>query len=217
MVLDQQLLEVLACPKCKGKVSPVEGERALVCERCRLQYPVRDGIPVMLVEEAVDLRRAARAPESSAVRLGRLSFRVVEGPDVNMTFQLERGTCRAIGRGEGVSDKTTVFKVDIAMALDESTKGLILRYINRQFRGVSGERAVGGNKLGRFRRASDIVLTDLGLSRLHAMLFADEAGVGILDLVSKNGTFVNGQEVESKILTPGDMIEIGETRIAFEG
>jgi uncharacterized protein YbaR (Trm112 family) len=217
MALGQQLLEILACPKCKGNVSLVEGGAALLCQRCRLQYPIRDGIPVMMVEEAIDLRRSSRAPEGLSVKLGRVGFRVVEGPDIDMTFQLERGSCRAIGRGESVSDKTSVFKVDIALALDEGTKGLILRYIDKQFRKVSGEEGAGANRLGTFRRASDVILTDLGLSRLHAMLFADEAGVGVLDLVSKNGTFVNGQEVESKFLAPGDMIEIGETRIVLEG
>jgi pSer/pThr/pTyr-binding forkhead associated (FHA) protein len=49
------------------------------------------------------------------------------------------------------------------------------------------------------------------------MIFYDDAGVGILDLVSKNGTFVNGEEVESRILVGGDTIEIGECRIVVEG
>jgi uncharacterized protein len=52
--LDPFLLEVLACP-C-GQHSPVtpdpEGQR-LVCRRCETQFPVRDGIPVMLLEEAI--------------------------------------------------------------------------------------------------------------------------------------------------------------------
>jgi pSer/pThr/pTyr-binding forkhead associated (FHA) protein len=49
------------------------------------------------------------------------------------------------------------------------------------------------------------------------MVFYDGRTVGVLDLVSKNGTFVNGQEVESRVLKPGDMIEIGETNIVYEG
>lgn len=49
-MIDPTLLELLACPACKTAVRE-EGER-LVCVRCGRRYPVRDGIPVMLVEEA---------------------------------------------------------------------------------------------------------------------------------------------------------------------
>ena len=50
--VDPRLLEILVCPSCKTKVV-LEGER-LTCTntRCGLKYPIRDGIPVMLVEEA---------------------------------------------------------------------------------------------------------------------------------------------------------------------
>lgn len=52
MGLDKALLEILACPACK---QPVRGEgESLVCgnNQCGLRYPVRNGIPVMLIEEA---------------------------------------------------------------------------------------------------------------------------------------------------------------------
>lgn len=49
-MIDPRLLEILACPACKKPIRE-EGDR-LVCTGCGLRYPVRDGIPVMLVEEA---------------------------------------------------------------------------------------------------------------------------------------------------------------------
>ncbi|MCD6361280.1 MAG: Trm112 family protein [Armatimonadetes bacterium] len=49
-MVDERLLEILVCPDCKGEVE-LEGER-LVCRKCGLRYPVRNGIPIMLVEEA---------------------------------------------------------------------------------------------------------------------------------------------------------------------
>jgi len=52
MSLDKELLEILACPQCKGDLTLTPEEDGLVCEACKLKYPVRDGIPVMLVEEA---------------------------------------------------------------------------------------------------------------------------------------------------------------------
>lgn len=59
-MIDKTLLEILACPACKTEVR-LEGDR-LVCVRCGRRYPIRDGIPVMLVEEAEDAddRRSTR-------------------------------------------------------------------------------------------------------------------------------------------------------------
>lgn len=52
MALSSELLKILACPRCKGEVLLRENEDGLVCNACRLVYPVRDGIPVMLADEA---------------------------------------------------------------------------------------------------------------------------------------------------------------------
>ena len=49
-MIDKELLEILACPLCKASVRE-EADR-LVCTSCGRRYPVRDGIPVMLIEEA---------------------------------------------------------------------------------------------------------------------------------------------------------------------
>ena len=52
MPVAPQLLEILVCPKCKGPLDYREAEDALICERDKLRYPVRDGIPIMLIDEA---------------------------------------------------------------------------------------------------------------------------------------------------------------------
>lgn len=52
MPLAPPLLEILVCPKCKGPLEYREEEDVLVCLRDRLRFPVRDGIPIMLVDEA---------------------------------------------------------------------------------------------------------------------------------------------------------------------
>jgi uncharacterized protein len=54
-MLDPQLLEILVCPKCKGPLEHREAENALVCRSCALKYEIRDGIPIMLVDEAKPL------------------------------------------------------------------------------------------------------------------------------------------------------------------
>jgi len=55
MTISPQLLAILVCPKCKGELAYRETELALDCPACRLRYPVRDDIPVMLVDEASPL------------------------------------------------------------------------------------------------------------------------------------------------------------------
>jgi uncharacterized protein YbaR (Trm112 family) len=52
MALDAQLLEILACPNCRGEVDYKEAEEVIECRSCHYRYPVRDDIPVMLIEEA---------------------------------------------------------------------------------------------------------------------------------------------------------------------
>ena len=51
--LDSWLLEILACPACRAPVRVDEAASTLVCTGCGLAYPVRDGIPVLLVDEAL--------------------------------------------------------------------------------------------------------------------------------------------------------------------
>lgn len=52
MTVSKELLEILACPKCKGAVRVSETGTTIICDSCRLSYPVVDDIPVMLVDEA---------------------------------------------------------------------------------------------------------------------------------------------------------------------
>ena len=52
MPLSQDLLAVLACPRCKGELEYRENESALICHRCRLRYEIRDRIPILLLDEA---------------------------------------------------------------------------------------------------------------------------------------------------------------------
>ncbi|MDT3669297.1 MAG: Trm112 family protein [Aromatoleum sp.] len=53
--MDARLLEILVCPICKGPLDFVREKQELVCKADRLAFPIRDGIPVMLEEEARQL------------------------------------------------------------------------------------------------------------------------------------------------------------------
>ncbi len=52
MAIRKDLLEILACPKCKGDLFLTENEDGLVCKKCNLLYEIKDEIPIMLIEEA---------------------------------------------------------------------------------------------------------------------------------------------------------------------
>lgn len=51
-MIDPKLLEVLACPVCKGDLSPDENEQKLICKKCRVKYSIKNEIPIMLVDQA---------------------------------------------------------------------------------------------------------------------------------------------------------------------
>jgi len=55
MSISQELLEILACPKCKGELELTPKQDGLVCKACKLKYRIEDDIPIMLIDEAVKL------------------------------------------------------------------------------------------------------------------------------------------------------------------
>ena len=56
MAIKKELLEILACPKCKGEIRLNEKEDGLICDACKLMYEIRDEIPIMLIDEAKKLQ-----------------------------------------------------------------------------------------------------------------------------------------------------------------
>ncbi|MCX7635634.1 MAG: Trm112 family protein [Syntrophales bacterium] len=55
MAISKELLDILACPRCKGEIYLNDTQDGLICDKCRLLYEIKDDIPVMLVEEAKKL------------------------------------------------------------------------------------------------------------------------------------------------------------------
>ena len=55
MAISKELLDILACPQCKGDIHLNPTNDGLVCDACHLMYPIKDDIPVMLIDEAVRL------------------------------------------------------------------------------------------------------------------------------------------------------------------
>jgi uncharacterized protein YbaR (Trm112 family) len=56
-MIKQELLDIIACPKCKGPVRLNTEKNGLICEKCQLVYEIRDDIPIMLIDEAIPLKK----------------------------------------------------------------------------------------------------------------------------------------------------------------
>jgi len=57
MAIDKELLDILACPQCKGDIYLTENGDGLICDACKLKYEIRDDIPIMLIDEAIRLEK----------------------------------------------------------------------------------------------------------------------------------------------------------------
>lgn len=62
MAIPAHLLEILACPACEERPPLKAQGNYLICEVCRRAYPVRDGIPILLVEESLPLEQVQQEP-----------------------------------------------------------------------------------------------------------------------------------------------------------
>ena len=55
MPIDKELLDILACPSCKGDLLLTKEQTGLICEKCMLKYEIKDDIPIMLIDEALKI------------------------------------------------------------------------------------------------------------------------------------------------------------------
>ena len=51
-MLNKRILDILACPKCKGKLEYKSEQKKLICQNCRLKFQIKEDIPIMLLDEA---------------------------------------------------------------------------------------------------------------------------------------------------------------------
>jgi len=214
MALRKEILEILVCPRCKGEVSYDPDKEGILCSKCQVLYPVQNDVPIMLEDEAHPLQEGGEVMASGQRKIA--VFEIAEGNNKGQVVKLPLGTCKAIGRSLDDANKTQVFNMDFTMSLDDLTKKLILNYIaKKSSQPKEPVPEASADNIGSFKRLPDLILDDPAISRLHAMMFHDASGAGVLDLVSKNGTYVNGEEVESKTLQDGDLVEVGSSKLVF--
>ncbi|MEZ0314252.1 MAG: FHA domain-containing protein [Myxococcota bacterium] len=144
----------------------------------------------------------------------RAVFSVTTGPNDGDTVSIDLGSCRLIGRH--LSETETAFiDRDGNRVLDSAAADILSKHLKER-----APAATVGNmatfNASAFERGPDIIFADDSISRAHAMLFYDSGGVGIIDLASTNGTFINAERVGSALIADGDVIAIGNSELAVK-
>ena len=144
----------------------------------------------------------------------RAILRVTSGPNQGDTLSLDVGSCRLVGRH--LSDAETAFiDRDGKRLLDASAADILQEHLKERAPEVSPTAEATFNP-GAFDRGPDIIFADDSISRAHAMVFFDPGGLGVIDLASTNGTYVDAQRVTSEMLTPGQILTIGNSDLVIE-
>lgn len=135
---------------------------------------------------------------------------VEKGPNSGTRYELPLNQYRAVGRA-GHAEVTMQFDENGDRALDPDDLRHVEEHLRR--RAPAQDEAPLGVRIGAFRRGRDILLDDVKISRTHAMFFLDDAGASVVDLLSTNGTLVNGRRTGDADLRDGDIVNLGKTRI----
>jgi hypothetical protein len=132
----------------------------------------------------------------------------IEGPDKGMRFTIEENTYRVLARAADERSSTLQMTPDGDRALDRDQAQLVDE--------IFAARSRGSTRTQFKKRGPDIVLRDGSVSRTHALVFVEKTGASVVDLMSTNGTKVNGNIVRDVDLKEGDVIHIGKTKLRIE-
>jgi hypothetical protein len=137
---------------------------------------------------------------------------VVEGADAGRRFALLPGSFRVIGRGPGVNGTHVVERAEQLRLEDEDHRRIAAHAGGRHAPGLLGARG----EVAGYTRDGDVELFDDAVSQTHGIVFCDDAGLSIVDVDSRNGTWVNGDRVYEAVLVVGDLVRVGETRLQVQ-
>lgn len=128
----------------------------------------------------------------------------VEGPDKGMRFTIEENTYRVLARISDERSSTIQMTPEGDRALDKEQEQYVDDVLSRRSRTHFK------------KRGPDIVLRDGSVSRTHALVFVEKGAVSVVDLMSTNGTKVNGSLIKDVDVKAGDVIHLGKTKLAVE-
>lgn len=213
--LPKSYFESLACPACGAHQLLLTKEKIVVCHSCLNGYRMQGDVPDFRLQNAISLKKARDKTKGMSAQIV-----VALGRDKNKTVHVTRNHCLVIGRQQKQaiedSDLTIVGKplsLKSYANLDPANQQLIERYLMKKQPKQPADRAktIDRHKrlIGQYERDPDLTLEDGSVSRAHALIYQDDHGLHILDLLSKNGTYLNGYEIESSRLKNNDVISLG--------
>jgi pSer/pThr/pTyr-binding forkhead associated (FHA) protein len=135
---------------------------------------------------------------------------VDKGPNLGSKYELTPRSYRAVGRSGG-AEVTVQLSREGDRQLEPDDVRVVEAHLQKRDRSQSEEPA-GNLRIGAYRRGRDVLLDDDKISRKHAMFFLDDEGPSVVDLLSTNGTHVNGKRVSDSDLVEGDIVNVGRTR-----
>jgi hypothetical protein len=135
------------------------------------------------------------------------------GPNEGDTISIEIGSCRLIGRHLSENETALIGK-DGNRLLDGPANDVLSKHLKTRAPGTPG----GAARISAesFERGPDVIFADDSISRAHAMVFFDPKGLGLIDLASTNGTFVNNERVTSAMVGDGDTLTIGNSELVVK-
>ncbi len=140
----------------------------------------------------------------------RVVLSVVNGPNVGDTVSVDFGACRLVGRHLSESE-TAFIDRDGNRVLDQAAADILQEHLKEKAPPVTA--SAPEFRAEAYERGTDIVLADDSISRAHAMVFFDGGGLGVIDLASTNGTFVNEERIGAAFVQAGDVIKIGQSEL----
>jgi hypothetical protein len=138
---------------------------------------------------------------------------VDKGSNRGSRYELVSRGYRAVGRAGGGAEVTVQLSKEGDRQLEPDDIRVVEEHLARRGeQKADGDADASNLRIGAFRRGRDILLDDDKISRKHAMFFLDDDGPSVVDLLSTNGTHVNGKKVSDADLVEGDIVNIGKTR-----
>jgi pSer/pThr/pTyr-binding forkhead associated (FHA) protein len=132
----------------------------------------------------------------------------IEGPDRGMRWSVEEGTYRVVARAGDDASTTSQLTHEGDRALEPAQAA----YVD----GLFAARAPSGERTRIKKRGADVVLTDTSVSRTHCLVFVDKGKASVADLMSTNGTKVNGGAIRDVDLKTSDVIHVGKTKLRVD-
>jgi pSer/pThr/pTyr-binding forkhead associated (FHA) protein len=141
----------------------------------------------------------------------RVVLEVDKGPNRGTKYELETRGYRAVGRASG-PEVTVQLSKEGDRSLEPDDLRVVEEHLAKRGKKDESEGEAENLRIGAYRRGRDILVDDDKISRKHAMFFLDDDGPSVVDLLSTNGTHVNGRKVDDSDLSDGDIVNIGKTR-----